>query len=96
MFSVTPAHEADLLQITDLLEEMDRFYGVTEFESASDRQDQIHSLICRNPPAAFLLLARHGDRVVGLASYSILWPAVGLSRRPGSADQRKAAASARK
>lgn len=80
MLAVTPAHETDLPQIAHLLEEMDRFYGVTEFEPADVRQSQIRSLIFRDPPAAFVLIARDDDSVVGLASYSFLWPAVGLTQ----------------
>ena len=80
MLAITPAQPDDLPAIADLLEEMDRFYGVTEFESAPERIAQIKALIFHDPPAAHVLLARDDDRVVGLASYSFLWPAVGLAQ----------------
>jgi GNAT superfamily N-acetyltransferase len=80
MLSITPADEKDLPAIADLLEEMDRFYGVTEFESSGKRRAQIQAAIFRGRPAAYLLLARDSEQVVGVASYSFLWPAVGLTK----------------
>ncbi|HEX9364352.1 MAG TPA: GNAT family N-acetyltransferase [Candidatus Dormibacteraeota bacterium] len=80
MLTVTPAAESDLPALVELFEEMDRFYGVTAFEPAETRQAQIQSVLFRDPPAAHMLLARDADRVVGLASYSFLWPAVGLTQ----------------
>ena len=65
------------------MEEMDRFYGVTEFEPAKVRSAQVKARLFCDPPAAHVLLARDGDRIVGLASYSFLWPAVGLTQSPG-------------
>jgi len=32
-----------------------------------------------SPPAAYALLARDGVRLVGIAAYSFLWPAVGMT-----------------
>ncbi len=80
MLTVTPITESDLPAVVELLEEMDRFYGVTEFEPAEARKAQIRSLLFRGPPAAHVLLARDDDRVMGLAAYSFLWPAVGLTQ----------------
>lgn len=80
MITVTPLTEADLPALIDLMEEMDRFYGVTQFEPAEVRASHVKVMIFRDPPAAHVLLARDGDRVVGLASYSFLWPAVGLTQ----------------
>ena len=80
MLTATPATEQDLPAIADLLEEMDRFYGVTEFEPAEERVKQIQAMVFRDPPAAHVLLARDDSRVVGLASYSFLWPTMGLTQ----------------
>lgn len=80
MLTVTPATEADLPALAGLLEEMDRFYGVTDFEPTGKRQAQIQAQIFRDPPAAHILLARDHNQVIGLASYSFLWPAIGLTQ----------------
>lgn len=78
--TVAPISQADLPAFIELMEEMDRFYGVTEFEPAEIRVAQIKGMIFRDPPAAHVLLARDGDRLVGLVSYSFLWPAAGLTQ----------------
>src|SRR6516164_6517496 len=59
---------------------MDRFYGATDVEPPSTRTRQIADAIFSTPPAAYALLAWDGDRLVGFAAYSFLWPAVGLTR----------------
>jgi GNAT superfamily N-acetyltransferase len=80
MVEVTAATETDVPAIAALLEEMDRFYGVMEFEPAPERERQIRSLLLGERPAGCVLLAHEGERLVGLASYSFLWPAAGLTQ----------------
>jgi ribosomal protein S18 acetylase RimI-like enzyme len=80
VLTVASARPEDATAIADLMEEMDRFYGVTEFESVEERVEQITAMLFREHPAAYLLLARDGGRSVGFASYSFLWPAVGLTQ----------------
>lgn len=80
MLAVTPVTEQDLPALADLFEEMDRFYGATEVEPIEERSAQLRSMIFRDPPAAYVLLARHNDQLAGFASYSILWPAAGLTQ----------------
>jgi ribosomal protein S18 acetylase RimI-like enzyme len=80
MFTVVSAKPEDVRSIADLMAELDRFYGGTEPESLDDRTRQIAAMLFREHPAAYVLLAKHGDRVVGFAAYSFLWPAVGLSQ----------------
>jgi GNAT superfamily N-acetyltransferase len=80
MIRITPLTEADLPAFVALLEEMDRFYGVVEFEPAEARTAQVKALLLHDSPAAHVLLARADDDVIGLASYSYLWPASGLTR----------------
>lgn len=79
MLAVTPLAEPDLPALVDLLEEMDRFYGASPSEPVETRQAQIKALVLRTTPVAHVLLVRDGDRVAGFASYSFLWPAVGLT-----------------
>jgi len=80
VLSIAAAREQDVPAIADLLEEMDRFYGVTEFEPIEQRVAQVKDMIFSNSPVAYVLLATEDGNVVGLASYSFLWPAVGLTR----------------
>src|SRR5688572_25133216 len=79
MADVTAATEADVPALAALLEELDRFYGSTEFEPAEERERQIRTVLCGARPVADVLLARSSGHVAGLASYSFLWPAAGLT-----------------
>jgi GNAT superfamily N-acetyltransferase len=80
VLSIAAAQEHDVPAIADLLEEMDRFYGVTDFEPFEQRVAQVREMIFGGLPAAHVLLAKEDEVVVGFASYSHLWPAVGLTR----------------
>ena len=80
VITIAPLTEADLPAFVALMEEMDRFYGVTEFDPPEIRQAQVEAMLFRDAPAAQVLLARDGAQVVGLASYSFLWPAAGLAQ----------------
>jgi ribosomal protein S18 acetylase RimI-like enzyme len=80
VFTVVPAKPEDVRSIADLMEELDRFYGGTDFEPLEDRTRQIAAMLFREQPAAHVLLAKDGDRVAGFAAYSFLWPAVGLTQ----------------
>jgi GNAT superfamily N-acetyltransferase len=75
---ILPAKPADAGAISDLLEEMDRFYE-EESEPRDDRIRQINDALFGDPPIAYSLLAWEGDELVGFASYSFLWPAAGLT-----------------
>lgn len=80
MLTVARARPDDAKAIADLMEEMDRFYGETDFGPVEERVEQITTMLFRKRPAADLLLARDGERAVGFAAYSFLWPAVGLTQ----------------
>jgi GNAT superfamily N-acetyltransferase len=60
-----------------LLAERDRFYGVSwpEPEAAA-----IEDALFGPVPAGRALVALHDGAVVGLAAYSFLWPAAGVTR----------------
>jgi ribosomal protein S18 acetylase RimI-like enzyme len=45
-----------------------------------DRVRQINEALFSDPPAAYALLAWDGAQLGGIAAYSFVWPAVGLSR----------------
>lgn len=80
MIAVRPAISTDVDQLLQLTEEMDRFYGATEFEPLDLRRRQLHDALFGDSPAARALLAVDQDTAVGFAAYSFLWPAVGLTR----------------
>ncbi|GAB2948268.1 hypothetical protein GCM10027280_41250 [Micromonospora polyrhachis] len=80
MPSVSPAKSADIPAIAALLEEMDRYYGVSKFAPIEDRQAEIKDHVFGSIPAINLLLAKDNNKTIGLASYSFLWPAVRLTR----------------
>ncbi|WP_371780506.1 GNAT family N-acetyltransferase [Streptosporangium subroseum] len=75
--AATPEHTP---AIVDLYEEMDRFYGATQVAPVAVRAAQVGQALFGDVPAGHMLLAWDGDQLVGGASYSFLWPAVGLTR----------------
>jgi GNAT superfamily N-acetyltransferase len=80
MTTVTHAEPGDIDALARLAEEMDRFYGATEVEPLEARVRQIGEALFQDPPSAHALLARDNGMLAGFASYSFLWPAVGLTR----------------
>lgn len=76
---VDPATEADAEALADLMAELDASYGAPPTEAPAARVAQIQRLVFGTPPAAHVLLARDGAHLVGLAAYSYLWPAAGVT-----------------
>ncbi|MGW5162645.1 N-acetyltransferase family protein [Nonomuraea wenchangensis] len=77
---VEPATSNDVEALVELLEEMDRYYGTAELDSMEVRTQQVQHALFTDPRAACALLAWRGDHLAGFATYSFLWPAVGLTR----------------
>lgn len=80
MVTIAPAEPSQVEALTTLLEEMDRHYGSTEFEPFEQRAGHVRDALFGEPPAAFAILAWEDVQLVGLASYSFLWPAAGVTR----------------
>jgi GNAT superfamily N-acetyltransferase len=80
VITVTPAKLEHAEAMAEIAEEMDRFYGATKVESAEARIRQIGEALFSDLPPAYSLLAWDDGRLVGFASYSFLWPAIGLTR----------------
>lgn len=72
--TVRPATEQDTTVISVLLGETEEYYGGTN--EAADEQ-QIRAALFTDRPAATVLLAEKDGQIVGLASFSRLWPAAG-------------------
>ncbi len=70
----------DVQAVSDLLAELDDFYGSPSTEAADDRVRQIRDALFGTPPAAMAIVALDADRLIGMASYSYLWPAAGVTR----------------
>jgi GNAT superfamily N-acetyltransferase len=80
MMVVAPAEPGHAEPLAELAEDMARFYGATEVEPLEVRRRQFRASLFGDPPSVYALLAWDDGRLVGLASYSFLWPAVGLTR----------------
>lgn len=77
--TVTRAESADVPCIAELVAEIEQYYGGAIEGELSDRVGRLRDMLFRAQPAATILLARIGGDVVGMASYSLLWPAAGDS-----------------
>src|SRR6266567_1135628 len=80
MITIMPAEPVNTIVIAELAEQMDRFYGASESEPLELRIRQINEALFGDPPSAYALLAWDDGQLAGFASYSYLWPAVGLTR----------------
>jgi GNAT superfamily N-acetyltransferase len=77
---VKPAEPDHVQEIAALLAEMDAFYGATDQDPLESRITQINEALFSAQPAAHALLAWENGQLAGIASYSFLWPAVGLTK----------------
>lgn len=74
------ATAADVPAIVGLKEELDRFYGVFAFEADEQRSTKVHEALFGDSAMAKVLLAWDDTDLVGMAAYSLLWPASGVTR----------------
>ena len=79
MIRIAPASPGDGAAMAGLLAEMDQFYGASRSEPMDERVRQINDALFSGHPAAGALLAWDGTQLAGMAAYSFLWPAVGLT-----------------
>ncbi|MEU0804421.1 cyclophane-containing RiPP N-acetyltransferase HaaN [Streptomyces sp. NPDC005970] len=78
--TIRPADKGDILALAELIEEIERFYGSTQFQPLTERQSQVEQALFGSPPmASALLVEDETDGLAGLAAYSFLWPAAGSS-----------------
>lgn len=76
--TVSPARLEHISAMVQLLEEMGRCYGTTG--AVEEQHRQVREALFASPPAARALLAWNQSQLAGMAAYSFLWPAVGLTR----------------
>ncbi|MGH3686633.1 MAG: GNAT family N-acetyltransferase [Pseudonocardiaceae bacterium] len=80
MVELRQAEPRDVPALTVLMEDIDRFYGAPEVESSDQRAQAIAACLFQEPKAAYVLLAWDGEQLIGMAAYSFLWPAAGVTR----------------
>lgn len=80
MATLAPARPEDVVPIAHVLEELDHFYGGSRTEPLDEQAAQINDALFGKIPAAYALLAWDDEKLAGLATYSFLWPAAGLTR----------------
>jgi ribosomal protein S18 acetylase RimI-like enzyme len=74
MATIRRATQADADTISVLLGEIEAFYGG---DDVPGDLAQLREALFGSQPVATVLLARDGEQVVGMASYTFLWPASG-------------------
>jgi GNAT superfamily N-acetyltransferase len=65
--------------VAGLCRELEEYYGQPAAGTPRQRAGRVRAVLFAEPPAARALLAWDGPALAGLASYSFLWPAAGLS-----------------
>ena len=79
MIKLADAAPGDEDVIAALCAELDEFYGDTPRGTPASRGAQVRAALFTDPPLARALLAWDGSVLAGFASYSYLWPAIGLT-----------------
>lgn len=80
MVEIRRAEPRDVQALTVLMGDLDRFYGATEIEQSDQRTQEIAACLFQEPRAAYVLLAWEAGQLIGMAAYSFLWPAAGVTR----------------
>lgn len=76
--SITPATESDTELLADLIQEVETYYESNDIEPRDERIANTRMHLFGDHPIATVLLARDDNsNVLGMASYSLLWPASG-------------------
>jgi ribosomal protein S18 acetylase RimI-like enzyme len=79
LIRLVEAAPGDEAAIAALLAELDVFYGDVPDGTPEERAAMVQGALFGSPPLASALLAWDGTVLAGLASYSFLWPAAGLT-----------------
>jgi GNAT superfamily N-acetyltransferase len=79
LITIADAMPGDEDAIAALCRELDDYYGQPTAGTPQQRADRVRAVFFAGQPMARALLAWDGPSLAGLASYSFLWPAAGLS-----------------
>lgn len=79
MIRTADAEPGDEGQIAALCAELDRYYGDDPEGTPAERTRTVRDALFGAPPLAYALLAWDGPDLAGMAAYSFLWPAAGLT-----------------
>lgn len=74
------AEPGDVAALAVLMDELDRFYGSDPVAPPAGRAPEIAANLFAEPVAGYVLLAWEDGRLAGMAAYSFLWPAAGVTR----------------
>jgi GNAT superfamily N-acetyltransferase len=77
--TIADAEPGDENAIAGLCAELDGFYGDAPEGTPAGRAAIVRGVLFGSPPLAHALLAWDGETLAGLAAYSFLWPAAGLT-----------------
>lgn len=77
---VRPAIEDDLPALVQLMAELDQFYGDPVSDVDEERTAAIRDALFGTTALSRAIVAADGPDLAGLASYSLLWPAAGVTR----------------
>jgi GNAT superfamily N-acetyltransferase len=76
--TIRPADKRDITAVAELIEEIEEFYESTEIQPFEERRTQVEEALFGSPPlASALLVEDEAGHIVGLATYSFLWPSAG-------------------
>jgi GNAT superfamily N-acetyltransferase len=79
LIKLADAVPGDENAIAALCVELDEFYGNLPEGDPAERAAQVRDVLFSTPPLAHVLVAWDDDAPAGLAAYSFLWPAAGLT-----------------
>ena len=79
MITLAGAVPGDEDKIAALLAELALFYGGSPEGTPAERSAAVRGALFGTPPLGYVLLAWDGPDLAGMAAYSFLWPAAGLT-----------------
>ena len=79
MVTLADAAPGDADKVAALLAELAGFYGGAPQGTPAERAQAVRDALFGTPPLGSALLAWDGPELAGMAAYSFLWPAVGVT-----------------
>jgi GNAT superfamily N-acetyltransferase len=79
VITLADAAPGDEDKVAALCAELDGYYGNVPQGTPAERAEAVRDVLFGAPPLACALLAWDGPVLAGMAAYSFLWPAAGLT-----------------